>query len=132
MHETVQSEKFAVDEIKFAWVCRNVHFNEISIVELSDVMLLKRDFPSWIISDNCELLAKIRPTGKFDCTGEMIWEGDLLRSPNGIIYPVAWDSGAGEWKAINDEHEYRARLWPESWCKSKRIGNRFTEPGIQG
>ena len=65
-------------EIKFAWICRNIHFNQIERVELTDNDLICGSRPSWITSDNCEVIAKILPTGLPDENGVEIWEGDIL------------------------------------------------------
>jgi len=65
-------------EIRFAWVCRNKHFNTIERVELTDVMLLTGSYPSWIPSNNCEILAKIRPMGVLDKSGIELFEGDIV------------------------------------------------------
>jgi len=71
-------------EIRFAWVCRNIHFNTISRVELTDTMLLNGSFPSWIKSNNCEVIAKILPTGLHDCKGKEVYEGDNIRNGDKI------------------------------------------------
>ena len=63
-------------EIRFAWVCRNIHFDKIERVELTDEALLSGSRPSWITSDNCEIIAKILPTGLKDKIGKSFdwWE----------------------------------------------------------
>ena len=67
-------------QIKFAWVCRNIHFNTIERVELTDEMLLSGDRPSWITSDNCEIIAKILPTGLYVKSGKEVYEGDIVKA----------------------------------------------------
>ena len=78
-------------EIRFAWVCRNIHFNNIERVELTDTMLLSGARPSWITSPNCEVLAKILPTGFFDKNNKEIWEGDIVQWDK-KSYPVFWSN----------------------------------------
>lgn len=75
-------------EIRFAWICRNIHFNEIERVELTDTMLLDDSRPSWITSNNCEIIAKILPTSLKDKQDQEIWEGDLV-------------VGKGSWGAVS-------------------------------
>ena len=82
-------------EIKFIWICRNITFNEIDRVELTDTMLISRSFPSWIITNNCELIAKILPSEVKDKNGREIYEGDKIRINEVEIYEVTY--GEGTW-----------------------------------
>lgn len=54
----MEAKDTVMKEIKFIWICRNLHFNEIHRVELTDIMLLNDSYPLWIKSDNCEIIAK--------------------------------------------------------------------------
>ncbi len=100
-------------EIRWKWVCRNIHFNEIYIVELTDESLLKGNYPSWITSDNCEIIAKILPTGKQDRNGKEIWEGDRLciMGHKDMSGQVIWDNSGF------------VILWDKCRARKKVIGN---------
>ena len=56
-------------------------------MELTDTMLLDKSYPSWITRDNCEIIAKILPTGRKAKNGE-IYEGDIILA-NIIEFSVA-------------------------------------------
>jgi len=80
-------------EIKFIWICRNKHFNEIHRVELTDTMLISRSFPSWIITGNCELIAKIIPSEVKDKNDREVYEGDKIRINQVDIFEVTYSEG---------------------------------------
>lgn len=82
------------NNIRFAWVCRNIRFNEISRVELTDEMLLRGDYPSWITRDNCEILGKILPTGIRDKNGREAYHKDVAEDALGQRYVVEWHKDA--------------------------------------
>ena len=88
-------------EIKFIWVCRNIHFNEIQRVELTDTMLISRSFPSWIITPNCELIAKIIPSEVKDKNDREIYEGDKVKIGD-EVYEVTYGEGTWYLEPAND------------------------------
>ena len=116
-------------EIRFAWVCRNIHFNQIERVELTDNDLICGSRPSWITSDNCEVIAKILPTGLPDQNGMEIWEGDIVKWSDGILGEVYWDQA---------DVAFSLRWEGESWflnddgmlCGMEVIGNIYENPEL--
>ncbi|MDD5338202.1 MAG: hypothetical protein PHG35_02155 [Dehalococcoidales bacterium] len=105
------------EEIRFAWVCRNIELNKIHRIELTDIELITGKYPSWIKpgNDNCEILAKIRPTGDKDKSNTEIWEGDFIRLEDEegecFLCLVDWAEG--------DENESILRGW--HWTMLKNI-----------
>ena len=83
-------------EIKFDYICRNIHFNEISHVEVTLDALWEcpHPLPSWIFSDNCEILARRQFIGLRDKNGVEVYFQDLLD----IKFQV-WD-GEGQYHAL--------------------------------
>jgi hypothetical protein len=79
-------------EITFRWVCRNIHFNKIERVQLTDTMLINRTYPSWITSDNCEVIAKLIPSEVPDRNNREIYEGDKVRLL-GEVFEVTYSTG---------------------------------------
>ena len=100
-------------QIKFAWVCRNIHFNTIDRVELTDEMLLSGDRPSWITSDNCEIIAKILPTGIKDIDKIEVYESDIVESTDCGedvgTFEVRWNAREARYFL----HRSQAVVW---WC----------------
>jgi len=97
-------------EIKFAWVCRNLHFNKIERVELTDTMLINHSYPSWIKSNNCEVITKILPIGRNDKNGKEIYEGDKLQfaaedEDNIWIEVVKWSKEMLSWCLYDDKDD---------------------------
>ena len=126
-------------EIKFAWVCRNIHFNKIERIELTDTMLLDGNRPAWITSDNCELIDKILPTGLKDKNGEEIWEADIIKqlSPNlhqdmssKTIFEVIFQGGCFQGKQIGED-EWHWVDWPTEYFEGcEIIGNIYENPEL--
>ena len=131
-------------EIKFIWVCRNLHFNKIERVELTDTMLLSRSFPSWIISTNCELIAKILPTGLKDRQGKEIYEGDIvshplcIKEPHGVDEPcehfigsIVYEVNRGQWFAIGSPSQHSGYIVVmEEAYKFEVIGDIYRNPEL--
>ena len=122
-------------EIKFAWICRNIKFDEIKRVELTDEKLLSGDRLSWITTDNCEIIAKILPTGQ-KTKGVEIWEGDIVQIFDGGYsqgtYRIVWDNMNLKWylsDANLEKDEYYMDLGEFSWCPDdlEIIGNVYQD-----
>ena len=123
-------------EIRFAWFCHNKHFDEISRVELTDMMLIDGSRPSWITSDNCEVIAKVLSIGQTDHSGKEIFEGDIVTATFDLrytfgegTYQVELLDGAFQFLNIHDSTDgYQwMELIPET---VKVIGNIYENPEL--
>ncbi len=132
-------------EIGFAWVCRNIKFDEICREELTDEKLLNGSYPSYITSDNCEIIAKILPIGKKDKKGKEIWEGDVLQYvvpeellgqtkhgpvPRVKYYNCVWRKNGFY---LESQHEYPFnddKFWYHIQSDCEIIGNIYEDEGL--
>ena len=64
------------------------------------------------ISDNCFWRRPVRFdtvgqfTGLKDCKGQEIYEGDVLRDPDGKTLEVVWNNGAGSWECAHEDYHF--------------------------
>lgn len=45
-------------------------------------------------------------TGLKDCKGQEIYEGDVLRDPDGRTLEVVWNNGAGSWECAHEDYHF--------------------------
>ena len=45
-------------------------------------------------------------TGLKDSTGKEIYEGDVLRDPDGRTLEVVWNNGAGSWECVREDYHF--------------------------
>ena len=45
-------------------------------------------------------------TGLKDCKGQEIYEGDVLRDPDGKTLEVVWNNGAGSWECAREDYHF--------------------------
>lgn len=103
---------------------------------MTDVMLLDGSRLSWITSDNCEVIAKILPSGFKDMNGKEIYEGDILSpvfltcDPNDHRYEnckVYYDDGCF---SVYCSDDYQPCLWEIDDTVTEVIGNIYENPEL--
>ena len=78
-------------ELKFRYVCYNKHFKEIQIEYITiDMLENPRRLPSWLFSDNCEILSRDLFTWSKDSKGEEIYDWDIVKKHCDTRYKNTW------------------------------------------
>lgn len=100
--------KRQIMEIKFDYIVRNIHFDKVShvVLSLEDIEDKGSRTPSWIWSNNCEVIAKRRFTGLQDKNCKDIYEGDIILFSTGVR------------KKVKEEVKYEGGAWMPFWDMS--------------
>lgn len=91
-------------EIKFRgrdgdnWYYGSLFVNECGHTTISE----PKSF--WMKPVNADTVGQF--TGLKDSTGKEIYEGDVLRDPDGRTLEVVWNNGAGSWECAREDYHF--------------------------
>jgi len=127
-------------ENKFIWYGLNKQFNNIVHSHaMTTIDLLEGKYPSWMAlknrgeDGNCKFLAECFFTGQKDKNGKEVFEGDILKNPNGKIDKVIWTENGFYGRAKHPTNKNRTVLNPlcKDYLENKEVvGNIYENPEL--